>query len=151
MYDQIDFSLCQLEGHTFPGVERNHTVDEFLNVHLNHVLPQHPESRGDAAKYDAFDVAEIAACTRGLKFVIYVLSLAALPTNVFFADCVMLRQWLLACNDNALFVLGQTDQGFVIIEILTVFVEGVVVFEALDRCFLKSQLDLRDVHFFLLS
>ena len=50
-----------------------------------------------------------------------------------------------------MFVLGQTDQGFVIIEILTVFVEGVVVFEALDRRFLKSQLDLRDVHFFLLS
>lgn len=47
-------------------------------------------------------------------------------------------------------VLSQTNQGFVVVEILTVFIEGVVVFEARDRRLLESQLDLCDVHFLLL-
>jgi len=119
------------------------------------VLPQHPEPRGDAAKDDAFNVAEIAASTRRLQFVIQIL-LALAPMLILklvlsAADCFMARQRLLASYNEALFVLSQTDQGFVVVEILTVFIEGVVVFEARDRRLLESQLDLCDVHFLLLS
>ena len=67
------------------------------------------------------------------------------------ADYFMARQRFLASYNEAFFVLRQTDQGFVVVEILTVLIEGVVVFEARDRRLLEPQLDLCDVHFLLLS
>lgn len=69
------------------------------------MFPQHPEPRGDAAKYDALDVAEVAACTRGLQFVIQIL-LALAPMLILellwvlpVADCFVTRQWFLASYD----------------------------------------------------
>ena len=79
------------------------------------MFPQHPEPRGDATVYDAFNVAEIAASTRRLQFVIQIL-LALVPMLIlklllvfFVADCFMARQRFLASYDEALFVLSQTD------------------------------------------
>ena len=58
-----------------------------------------------------------------------------------------------ASYNEALFVKSQSDQGFVVVEILTIIIDSVVVFEFLgsDRRLLESQLDLCDVHFLLQS
>ena len=115
------------------------------------MFSKHPEPRGYTPKDYTFDIAEIAACAGSFQFVVLILFASmSILIKIISTDCLMARQRLFASYYNTIFIRVEANECFIVVEILTIFIQGIIVFEALDGRLLKSQFYLGYIHFLLL-